>query len=72
MPVTMIGRNERLGPGVSNPIISFSQPHWKIAVIMPKVAPIVSKNPAVALIGMITDRNTTSSTRSDSTTMMVM
>lgn len=70
MPVTMIGMKLISGPPVSNPKRPLSQPHWKTAVVAPKVARMLSRKPAVALSGTTTERKTSIRIRTESTMMM--
>ena len=68
MPITIVGRNDRMGPGECTPNSSPSQPHWKIAVIAPKVANSDRMKPSVAVSGTSSDRNTNTRITNDSPT----
>jgi hypothetical protein len=62
----MMGTKLATGPRPATPSGPDSQPHWKIATVAPKAAPTDSTNPAVALMGMATDRNATIRSRRES------
>jgi len=61
MPIRKIGRKLMIGPVWLTPSRSAAQPHWKTATTAPNVAAMLSRNPAAALIGTNTDRNTSMS-----------
>ena len=66
----MIGRKLSSGPPVSRPTSPLNHPHWNTAVLTPKVAAMLRRNPAVAFSGMITERKISKSSSSESPTII--
>jgi hypothetical protein len=62
-PISRIGSMLMIGPVLSTPSRSVSQPHWKTATTAPKVAATEARKPMVALSGTTTERNTSISNR---------
>ena len=66
----MIGRNGKIGPVPGTPRMSLSQPHWKIATVMPRAAENESSDVTAAVSGTTIDRK--SSTRAKNPSPMTI